>query len=71
MEPEDWSKAAHSNDIRESTKESNPPARKDQEDDETDDELVIEESEAPVGKVEKVPVPGGGLAPPELSGELE
>ena len=41
---EDWSSSGH-NDIMESTKESKPHTRKDTEEDETDDELVIEESE--------------------------
>ena len=67
---EDWSRSGHNTDIMESqTKESKPDTRKDTEEDETDDELVIEECEsgAPTkgGSAVKEPEPA-----PELTGKF-
>ena len=67
---EDWSRSGpRHHDIMESTKERQPEVRKDTEEEETDDELVIEESETgPAAKANsgvKEPEPA-----PELTGKL-
>ena len=43
---EDWSRSGPNNEITETSKESKPETRKEPEEDETDDELVIEECES-------------------------
>ena len=67
---EDWSRSGNNTDIMErETKESKPETRKDTEEDETDDELVIEECESagPTkgGSAVKEPEPA-----PELTGKF-
>lgn len=71
LEGEDWARAAHNNDIMESTKETKADSSRHNEEDETDDELVIEEQEpnaTKTGTVEKMAPAAGPEPTAELSG---
>ena len=72
MEGEDWARATHNNDIMESTKETKEDSSRHNEEDETDDELVIEEQEpnaTKTGTLEKMAPAAGPEPTAELSGK--
>ena len=72
LEGEDWARATHNNDIMESTKETKEDSSRHNEEDETDDELVIEEQEpnaTKTGTLEKMAPAAGPEPTAELSGK--